>query len=382
MPTQVTVQPDVLVWARKRAGFDYEGLAQAIKIRKPEKIIQWEQSGEISMSQLEKLAQKTFTPIGYLFLAEPPEDRLPITDFRTGSVRRGYEAPSPNLLDTIYLCQFRQDWLSDHLRKKGEDLLDYVGSVDHKTEPASIAQKIRDQINYDIDTQMGQGSWGDVVRTFVKKIEDIGINVMRSGVVGNNNYRKLDISEFRGFSLSDKYAPLIFVNSTDSPSAQMFTLAHELTHIWLGQSGVSSVDVVSGQEIERFCNKVAAELLVPAELFKKVWTVNGNPNEVAKRFRVSTFVILIRAYESGLLGKDDFISLIDKERRGEFRGVKKSSGGNFYNTQGTRLGKRFVRNVVSSTLTGITTYTEAFQLLGIKKSKVFNQFAETYLATT
>src|SRR5690606_8944895 len=135
---------------------------------------------------------------------------------------------------------------------------------------------------------------------FINQADDAGILVMCSGVVQNNNYRKLDVGEFRGFAMTDPLAPLVFINGADTKAAQMFTLAHELAHIWAGQDALSDADasVESDHEAERWCNGVAAELLVPLELVTEADPGGNNPRNraahIARRFKVSTLVALRR----------------------------------------------------------------------------------------
>lgn len=203
---------------------------------------------------------------------------------------------------------------------------------------------------------------------------------MRNGVVGTNTHRKLDVKEFRGFAISDEYAPVIFVNVADSLSAQMFTLAHELGHLWRGESGVSDVDPESTVGPERFSNQVAAEVLIPMSEFRDAWRLDVDPQEeaarLARHFKVSTVAMLVRAREAGMIDAELFEALYAMESQREGRS-RESTGGDFYRTQRTRLGTRFATAVIVSALEGRTPYKEAFHLLGIKKSETFDEFART-----
>jgi Zn-dependent peptidase ImmA (M78 family) len=158
----------------------------------------------------------------------------------------------------------------------------------------------------------------------------------------------------------------------------MFTLAHELAHLWLGESGVSAAEPGSSQSSERYCNVVAAEVLVPLEDFKAAWRPGSAPLEEARRlsrqFTVSTLVMLIRAREAGALGQEEFQALYSAETA-QAKQAASASGGDFYRTQGSRLGKRFATAVIASALEGRTSYKEALQLLGLRKTTSFDQLA-------
>ncbi len=370
---RVPVNPDLLRWARERAGRSREDLA-----RRFPKIEAWER-GEVqpTFRQLEGFAKATHAPIGYLFLAEPPVESVPIPDFRSG-VKAQLGRPSPDLLDMVHLCQQRQNWYRDFAQTVHEPAPPFVGSARVGDDVAGTAAVIRRALGLDLEERKQLGTWTDALRRFIEQADALGVLVMVSGVVGSNNRRPLDPEEFRGFALADPLAPLVFVNGADTKAAQMFTLAHEIAHIWLGQSAVSDAGAraVPDEETERWCNRVAAELLVPLEVLRRELDVfadlEGEVSRLARRFKVSTLVVLRRIHDAGALSREEFWAAYDDELA-RLRGLSKGSGGNFYLTLGARVSKRFARALVESTLEGRTGFTEAFGMLGLKKMETFNE---------
>ncbi|HYZ73847.1 MAG TPA: ImmA/IrrE family metallo-endopeptidase, partial [Chthoniobacterales bacterium] len=215
--------------------------------------------------------------------------------------------------------------------------------------------------------------------------EDSGVLVMRNGIVGNNTHRGLSVGEFRGFALADKYAPLIFLNGADSKAAQMFTLAHELAHIWLGQSGISNLEETYAPhvEIERFCNSVAAKVLIPDGEISDLWRQarsHRSPLEwLGQRFKVSTLVVLRRLRDTGLIPESFFRrEYKNQEERFARAAAKQSGGGDYYAVQRYRVGSRLARAVIESTAEGKTPFREAMSLLGMKKLDTFQKFAKRH----
>lgn len=315
--------------------------------------------------------------MGFLFLKDPPEERLPIADLRTFG-GRGVQTPSPDLLDTIYICQRRQAWYQDHAEETGEDRRDFVGSVTQSAPPEEAAARIGNALGFAVADRMACPTWSDALRLFIEKADNAGVLVMVSGVVGSNNTRKLDPQEFRGFALADKLAPLVFINGADTKAAQMFTLAHELAHLWLGESAVSNISLMArvGKSIEVWCNRVAAELLVPLADLKREMAGTSQAlsavPELARTFKVSKLVVLRRLKDAGHINHQQFQSAYETEVA-RLEGLGRSGGGNFYLTQAARLSRRFARAVIASTLEGQTLYRDAFQMLGIKREQTFQE---------
>jgi Zn-dependent peptidase ImmA (M78 family)/transcriptional regulator with XRE-family HTH domain len=370
---RVEVKPELLRWARERAGLSLDALLGRFP-----RLDAWER-GEVhpTLKQLEELASVTHTPVGYLFLPEPPVELVPIPDFRTvGNQRLGQ--PSPDLLETIYICQQRQDWYRDFARSNGAAPLAFVGSVRLTGDVETVAADLRSALGLDLEERRQFPNWDVALRRFFEQVDTLGVLVMVNGVVGCNTHRKLDPEEFRGFALADDLAPLVFVNGADTKAAQMFTLAHELAHIWLGRSALSDAAPVTApsHEVEIWCNRVAAELLVPLAALRNEYQRDtelwAEVRRLARCFKVSTLVILRRIYDAGGLTRDELWAAYRQELE-RLRKVAKGGGGNFYLTQAHRVGKRFSRALVTRTLEGQTLYRDALYLLGFSKISTFQE---------
>jgi len=373
----ISINPELIRWAVARSGRSAATLARTLP-----KIAEWELGlTQPTLSQLEKLAKKTWTPLGYFFLPEPPEERLPVTDFRT--VRdKPIPRLSPNLIDTLHTMQRRQAWMREYLLEMGHEPLPFIGSARTSDEISAVAQRIRRILGIADGWASLISTWTEALSVLREAAEAVGIMVIINGVVGNNTKRKLDPDEFRGFVLSDAHAPLVFLNGSDARSAQMFTLAHELVHLWMNEGGLFNLPELraSSHKIEQFCNKVAAEFLVPARELKRFWPeVKSNPEPfqaIARHFKVSPIVAARRALDLGLIGSQAFFEFFnayqDDERR---KAAAKKGGGDFYNNQNVRVGKRFARTVMHAAKEGRLLYRDAYSLTGLNGA-TFDKYAK------
>lgn len=371
---RVEVKPEMLRWAVERSKVDPLQLAA----RFPQFEAWSNHERHPTLKQLERFARATHTPVGFLLLPEPIEEPVPIPDFRT-IAGRDVGRPSPNLLDTIYHCQVRQDWYRDYAVSAGREPLRFVGSLRAGDDVSQTAEGIRAALGFDLEARRRVHRWADAHRIFVEQAEALGVLVMVSGVVGSNTHRTLDPEEFRGFALADPIAPLIFVNGADTISARMFTLAHELVHIWIGQSALSDAEVAAPpqQRIERWCNQVAAELLVPLALFREEVdrhaALTPELERLAARFKVSTLVVLRRMQDAGLLSGDVYWAEYRRELARLRAITREATGGSFYRTQPARLGRRFTAALIADTLEGNTLFRDAYRMLGISKEATFRE---------
>lgn len=340
---RVEVEPALLRWARERAGFHVAQL-----LGKFPKLAEWE-SGRTqpTFRQLERFAHATFVPFGYLFLNAPPAEDLPIPHYRTTG-GTGPRRPSPHLLDTIYMLQQRQWWMREYLIEEGRDPLPFVASAPADAPPTGIAEKMRDVLGFGPRWAETQDGWEAALRTLRRRMDEAGI---------------------------------VFVNNGDAKAAQMFTLAHELAHVFYGSS--ASFDLRSLQpardDTERACNRAAAEFLVPEREVRRVWNdLKDTPNPysaLAQRFKVSVIVAARRALDVRLITKAAFREFYDDWQRRERRQASRASGGgNFYDNQHLRLGRRFTSAVVRKTQSGEMSYTEAYRLTGLR-GRTFEQYA-------
>ena len=379
MVVRMAVEPALLAWAVDRVGMD----AGELQKRFPS-FDDWE-NGTVqpTFRQLERFANATHAPLGYLFLATPPHEDVPIPDYRT--LRNGRLArPSPDLLDTIYMCQARQDWYRRFAANRSYDPLPFVNTLKVGEPVERVADEIRRTIGFTFPERGAFRNADDALRHLIDAIEDTGVLVMVSGIVGGNTHRVLDKEEFRGFALADDLAPLIFVNGADTKAAQIFTLIHELVHIWVGETALSDAAMASDTHnaSEQWANRVAAEVLVPLARIKAEFTGVTDTDELtrlASRFRVSTLVILKRIYDAGFLNWDRYeaeyatelarlLAIIASLKIGP-------GGGDFYNTQPLRVSRHFARAVIVDALEGGTLFRDAYGLLGTAKHETFMKLA-------
>ena len=375
MASCVDIQPDFFSWACARARLDPVALRHRFR-----SLPEWERGEKKpTMKQLEAFAKATHTPIGYFFLPEPPEEHIPIPDLRT--VRSDeISHPSPDLLDTIHTMQRRQAWLREELIECEAESLDVVGSARVSDDPQGVGLEMRRMAGLADGWAAAVRTWQEAVGKLRRAIEELGVTAVINGVVGNNTHRKLDVKEFRGFALSDEYAPLVFVNGADAKSAQMFTLAHELAHIWLGESALTDIGLTSrpSREIEAWCDKAAAEFLVPADELRACWRDarhDESPFEsVARRFKVSPIVAGRRAMDLRLVSREMFFSFHEEYIARERKPRSDAGGGDFYNNQNARVGERFALQVILAAKGGRVSFKEAYDLTGLRGG-AFQEYA-------
>jgi Zn-dependent peptidase ImmA (M78 family) len=375
--SRVEVNPDLLAWARERSQLGIEELN-----RKFPKLVEWENGDSFpTFKQLESFASATHVPFGYLFLPEPPVIPMPITDFRTLENHQ-VGTVSPDLLDTIYTMQRRQSWLREERLEVEAAELAFVGSATLQDDPGAIGREMRRLTGFDDGWAAAVPTWRDAVGALRNAIEKLGVMTVVNGVVGNNTHRKLNVAEFRGFALSDRYAPLIFVNGSDTKSAQMFTISHELAHIWLGDigSGLSGFEGIfpDGGRVEEFCDKAAAEFLVPEAELRENWPRvrhEESPFELlARHFKVSPIVTGRRAMDLRLVERQTFFNFYADYIQREQRRQQGAGGGDFYRNQNFRVGQLFATRVISAAKDGRIGFKQAYALTGLNGG-AFQEYA-------
>ena len=367
------------VGARNKAGLSEETLAAKIGVQLG-LVKEWEKSGSIPCSLVEKLAEKTRIAFGFLFLEKPPQPALPIADFRCRNDAPPLE-PSDDLLETIYDAQRKQSWYRDYLISTGAKPLPFVGRYSVKIPPKETASDIRSTLNIGPVLAEKAQKWEEAIRYTTEAAEDHGILVLRSGYVDGDTGRKFDTDEFQGFALCDKIAPLIFINGADFPAAQIFTLAHEVAHIWIGETGVSNLKRTysTGGDSEKYCNSVAAEVLLPLEEIRASWSGKINDtNEIQRlshKYKVSRIVVARRARDAGLMTEEEFDTyyrLISKPPK-----KSNSNWSDFYANEKYRNSRSFSVAILQEALAGRIMQRDAMQFLGIKKEKTLRKYAHS-----
>lgn len=366
------ITPELLTWAIDRSGLSRAEFAKAVRVQ-PNHLEAWEKGyGSPLFNKALEMSKVLRVPFGYFFLSKPPKITVPLPDFRTLKDSQSRE-PSINFLEALYQAISQQEWLRAYLVEQGTKPLPFLGKFSPKDSPEQIAQSISETLGINPSLRREAGRWSYYLTKLSQRAEEAGITVMRRAVVGPSNTRKLSKDEFQGFAIYDKIAPLVFINGQDFESAKIFSLIHELTHIWIGQSGISNAEEALTKtptfEIETFCNTVAAEVLVPKNEFLKKWETEPNYEEIeslARHFLVSTLVIMRRARELNLLTIPQFNALlINAREKVTDKQTPTSKKGNFYNTLDSRNSPKFVDTLILDVKREGTLYRDAANLLKV-----------------
>ena len=369
---RMDVKRELLEWAIKRSGKTPDDVSKSNKNLKD-----WlDGKKKPTLRQLERFAAATYAPFGYLLLPDPPEEILPIPHFRT----LGGHAPTPSsdLIETVQIISQRQDWMRDRLIADGNEPLEFVGSAKLSDSPTKVVHDIKRKLGITEEWRYDKEGWRGVLTGMRDAMENAGIYVTSSGVVGNNNRRLLKVKEFRGFVLVDDYAPFVFVNGADSKAAQMFTLAHELAHVWIGRDAVFDLYGLgpANNQTERICDQIAAEFLVPEDELARSWSKTADAprtiRALSKRFKVSKIVVARRALDLGFIDNGVFY---DFYSRLSSMPAKPNRGGNFYANASFRIGRRFAKAVVGAAKEEKILYRDAYRLTGLDRV-TFEKFAE------
>ena len=373
---EALVTRPILVWARERAHLTVEDVATRIGTS-PATVRAWEK-GEArpTFRQAQKFAEISRIPFGYLYLNEPPAYQLPIPDYRT----IGDQLPPPlgaDFRDLLNEILRKQGWFREYQLEHGIERLPFVGKFAANAHPREVAEDIRKNLQIDDADKVAVQNWEGYLRLLIDRAEAAGILVMKSGIVGVNTHRPLSVEEFRGFVVSDDIAPVIFLNGRDALAAQIFTLVHELAHIWLGASGVSNADIGSSDapagDVEKTCNSIAAEFLVPEDKLAALWnnaeSFPENAWRLCRYFKVSSVVLARRAVENGFGQWSDYFAFYENERAAWVKGGR-AGGGDFYRTSAVRNGKLFTKAVLERALEGKLLLRDAGDLLNVAPSKL------------
>lgn len=373
------VTPKMMKWARERAHLSIEDAARKIGVSSTA-ISTWE-SGHTqpTVLQAKKAADVYGRPFAVLYLDSPPRDFDLIRDFRQlpGALEAQY---SYALTMLIREMQDRQDWVRGIRRELDFRPLGFVRSTSLRANPISVANGLRDTLGVREGDERSWPTMNSALNAWVDRTESVGVFVCQTSVHG-----ALQVEDARGFALVDEYAPFVFVNPKDSIGARIFTLAHELAHIWLGTSGVSGESFAvrpdsDAGRIERFCNRVASHIVLPDGTFDRCFSdlpagteIAHRIQTVAQRLKISRDVVARRLLDKGDLTEDRY-RILHRQYIDDWRAQQKKrpSGGNYYVNHVRALSKSLVRLVGEVYSRGRITAAEASGLLNAKVERLSN----------
>jgi Zn-dependent peptidase ImmA (M78 family)/DNA-binding XRE family transcriptional regulator len=387
MADKAHITPIVFKWARESAKMSPE--IAALKVNVPtERLLEWEAgTSQPTIKQAQTLAKAFKRPFALFFLPDVPRDFQPLQDFR----RSDSKSLSTGSVFIIREIQQKQAWISETNKERGESKFPFVGRFSLKDNPAEVAQDILNTLN----VSPGRYPNGNAMKEWIDKAEAKGIFISRTSFI--NSHLTLDSDELQGFAIADPHAPFVFINSEDWATPQLFTLVHELAHIWIAATGISADVEPSFQQVnklhpvELFCNEVAANALMPSDLLTNLArNISATQTfNVARTFGVSSFALLVRALHLNLISIDqyrslknaadaDFRAFLIKEAEKKARQKESTSGPSYYLLQIQKNSRLFTQTVLDAFHGGSLEPTQASSLLNVKINHFHNLEAQLY----
>ena len=389
MADRAFITAKVFKWARESAKMTEEIAASKIAVS-VEKLQEWE-SGESypTIRQAQKLAKAYRRPFALFFLPDIPSDFQPLQDFR----KKGSKEFSTSSIFIIREIQQKQAWISDINEENGEDKIPFIGRFTINDNPEIVAKDILNTLGV---SPLNYKSNNPILE-WINSAESKGIFISRTSFI--HSRLKLDSKELQGFAISDFYAPFVFINSDDWNAPQLFTLIHELAHLWIAETGISNDIEPSIKKtkaynpIELFCNEVAANALMPIDYIKNLESnVFDNSQEVfksAKNIGVSSFALLVRALNLNIITLNDYKRLkvqadkdyrdfLQREEKKNIKAKEKKGGPNYFLLQVNRNSRLFTQTVLDAFRGGSIEPTQASSLLNVKVNKFPKLEAQMY----
>lgn len=385
------VNPKILQWARETAGLTIEDAVEQLKIQPIKGTSQLErlhklESGDIQPTKqmLVNMSKKYHRPLIVFYLEKPPAKSDRGEDFRT--LPRDFSSAVNGLVDALVRDVLVRQSILKSAIEDDEDIkmLPFVGSVDTKIDAVNLASTISTTLHFNLDQFRKQSTPDDAFKYLRGLVENAEIFVLILGNLGSY-HTNIEAKMFRGFTLSDNIAPFIVINENDSKSAWSFTLLHELAHLWLGQTGISNE--YSNLAIEKFCNNVASEILLPSSELNALDNISNNTsydetkdkiNSFARDRNISSTMVAYKLLLHNNINpstweklRDDFYSLwlYNKiERKKKF--TSKKSGPSYLTLRNYSLGKHLISFVNQMMRGGDLSTSKASKVLGVSPTNL------------
>jgi len=382
------VNPDILTWARETAGLSLENAAREIKLHAAGGLtggqrLQAFEDGQDEPSRvlLHRMAQRYRRPLIVFYLKERP-----LRGERGEDFRRAPDAPPPDYdprLDALIRdVRARHDLAASLLEDEEARPLPFIGSHNMREGADAIARNIQSTIDFDL-AEFRRPSKVEGAFAYLRgRLESRGIFVLLLGNLGSF-HTNISSTTFRGYSIADPLAPFIVINDNDARAAWSFTALHEAAHLWLGQTGISGAGHQT--RVERFCNDVAGQLLLPREEVAALSDLARRPfDEVlaeistfAAERNISRRMVAYQLVRAEFINNSVYERLCDRFRQDWLRSKEKdadkpreNNAVSYYTVKRHRIGPALLGLAQRAIDAGTLTPTRAAKLLGVRPISV------------